>query len=158
MAKNKNPFETTNLKRLTEKAFRDVAEKEVRTLRRGTASWDTRVSFKIEPISSTAIGFKISTDSQVWKWVNYGTKPHVIEANGNSGGNGRNLAFQSQFKPKTLPNRITSRSGGKSGQWVYPQKVYHTGAEPRDFLKNLEPQRDKRIEESLDKYLKTLFS
>lgn len=145
MAKSK-PIDINHIFNAVDKAMRDVAEKEVRVLRRGTQTWRTKVSFRIVKVNGY---YSIQTDNQVWKWVNYGTRPHYISSRGNYP-----LRYQTDFKPKTEQGRITSTNGGKFGSnWVSPYTVYHTGAEARDFLANLEPKREQRISDSLDKYL-----
>lgn len=134
--------------KLVDKAFRNVAQREARSLRRGTETWTNKPSFRME---KTSTGYRIVTDSSIWKFVNYGTPKHTIRAR-----NAKTLKYQKNFTPKTRPNFVGSKQGGKSGDFIFPSVVEHPGVKARRFdLKNLEKLEDRIIDE-LDKVLKDL--
>lgn len=157
MAKDVDQFPTgKSFVEAIDKALKEVAEKEVRSLRRSVEDWKEPVSFNIEKASAkNAISYSITTNSKKWIWVNFGTKPRKIYAK-----NAPYLYFPTEYNPKTRKGRITGTGGtGKnwSGPWTRRPFVNHPGIEPRRFDKNLEPKRAKRLQDSLNKYLKDVF-
>jgi len=89
-------------------------------------TWDTKPEFKNEfKETNNEISFVVSTDDEIYGYVNNGTRPHIIE--------GFPLAFMAAYKSKTTPRKISSHSGGGSGETVFATKVHHPGTEPRDF-------------------------
>ena len=63
-----------------------------------------------------------------WVWIDQGTRAHRIRAK-----KAPFLAFRSGFKPKTMPNKITSFPGKSFGSWVFKKEVRHPGTKPRSF-------------------------
>lgn len=151
MIKNsKQLFNEKEILDILDRAAKDTAQKEARSFRRGVETWKTKVSFRmIKDTSKNGINYKIVTDSLIWKWVNFGTKPHRISAK-----NTPNLKYQSDFTPKTRAGFIGSRDGGKFGNnWVVADSVMHSGIEARRFDKEILKKADKRF---LDSVLKEL--
>lgn len=93
-----------------------------------TATWNTRPAFRIEKGEGERI---IGTDSDVYGYLDEGTKPHTIEPRSPGGV----LAFQPLgFRPKTRQNYIGSNTGNPGGgPVVIRRKVRHPGFPARNF-------------------------
>lgn len=191
MARKKSFYDDPNaIFKVVDIALRDVAEKEMRSYRRTSQSWKRKPSWKTEK-NPNGFGYSIVTDSQVWLWVNYGTKPHTIgptdnptpsfensafenidklnkkiererqpRVRGLNENQGR-LAWQRNFNPKTLPGKIQSKEGGKSGKFIVlppGYEVNHPGIEARRFDLEIGKKQDERfvasVLKALDKILK----
>lgn len=151
----------SDIKSEIEAVVKDTAEKEARSFRRTVQTWSAKNKpiFRIRKINSgdDIAHYGIFTDSLIYKWVNFGTKPHKIVANGNAGGNGLWLRFQENYKAKTRPGFITARDGGKFGNWVTPTETNHPGIEARRFDEQIAEKQQKRLDDSIEKLLKDLF-
>lgn len=73
-------------------------------------------------------------ESDVWHWLDEGTKPHIIAAK-----NAPFLAFNSKgFLAKTKPNQFASGSGQKaSSGFVMLKQVKHPGFPARNWSKEI---------------------
>lgn len=112
-----------------------------------THTWSNRPSFKI--INQGRLNRIIRTTSEIYGFVNFGTKPHVIRAK-----RAKVLAFQSGYKAKTRPRKIMSRSGGSFGEMQYRKSVKHPGTEARKFdeeiVKKNEPLLQRTVQRAID--------
>lgn len=103
-----------------------------------TQTWEHKPSF---PISSPSAYRRIvSTDDEVYSFVNDGTRPHIIRPKG-----GGVLVFRTPFRAKTLPNRIASGPGGTGATEAIAREVNHPGAAPRAFDKAIKEKWDQRF-------------
>ncbi len=80
--------------------------------------------------------------AEKWGYLNYGTKPHSIQAK-----NAPMLVFRggSGFKPKTKVGTFNSGPGANTGPWMSKFKVQHPGIEARDWTGMIERQRKKKF-------------
>lgn len=94
-----------------------------------TQTWRNRPTFTIEEQPGQRT---ISTDDDVYRYVNDGTPAHPIAPK-----NGKALAFRwggkGSYSPKTAPRVIGSSGGGASGGIVKLKSVQHPGTEARNF-------------------------
>lgn len=126
-----------------------VAKEIIADLEKTVATWEhkPRFSATIYPRAGGWV-LQFSVSDQVWKWVDEGTKPHIIRPKGPWP-----LAFPSAFGPKTKPRVFSSGPGFSGGPTVYAQEVHHPGTEPREFIKELRRMRSawyiKIMEEAL---------
>lgn len=89
-------------------------------------TWENKPVFKNEfRETGNEISFEVSTDDEIYGYVNNGTRPHIIE--------GFPLAFMAAYQSKTTPRKIGSHSGGGSGETVFATVVHHPGTEARNF-------------------------
>ena len=76
----------------------------------------------------------VGTDNEIYRYVNEGTKPHLIWAGIYTGkSNKRVLAFRSQFRPKTKVRVLKSYRGYKGGPTIKRPYVQHPGTKAREF-------------------------
>lgn len=90
------------------------------------ATWNHKPRFlklKIKPYVR-----EISTNDQIYNWVNKGTRPHIIVPT-----RGKVLAFPKSSRPKTRVRYIASYSGSKSKGKRYAKVVHHPGTKAREF-------------------------
>lgn len=101
-----------------------VATAALQDFQGATRSWKHKPSFKITRDSeSTSIG----TDSEIFGYVDQGTKPHIIRPKN------KRLRFGAGFSPKTTPGSLSSGAGSRSGPNVYARVVHHPGTQARNF-------------------------
>jgi len=93
-------------------------------------TWNHKVEFGTEfkdTVKESRV--TVSTQDDVYRWVNSGTKDHPIEAK-----RGEFLIFQKFYTPRTKPNWIGSGSSSYSGPIQKRRQVHHPGIrEPRLF-------------------------
>lgn len=116
-------------KRLAQ-SIRDDYAKTVRT-------WEKKPKFKIVRVRdpSGAIIFEVSTDNEIYGYVDKGTEPHVIRPKPDNPTGF--LWFKAPSNAKTTPNVLGSFKGGlASGARLFrAQEVNHPGTRPRNFTK-----------------------
>jgi hypothetical protein len=115
-----------------------------------TATWKRKVTFAITPIAD---GLQVSTDDEVYGYVDQGTPPHIIAPK-----RGKVLRFGPGSRPKTTVRVIGSTAGSKGGAPVVARVVHHPGTEAREFSQTLQEKYDaelpKRIDAALGEALK----
>lgn len=111
--------------------------------RKTTATWKRPVSFhKTGPRKLKGeLEVIVSTDNEIYSYVEYGTKPHPIVPKKKGG----RLVFRAKYKSKTRPRLIGSRRGGSSGPIVIARRVMHPGTQPRQFSATIAKERDKDL-------------
>ena len=97
------------------------------------ATWESKPDFKNEfTETDNEMRFEVSTDDEIYGYVNNGTRAHPIPISGFAA-----LSFMwagpGSYKAKTKPRKISSTGGGPSGPMVVLSHVDHPGTEPRDF-------------------------
>lgn len=108
---------------------------------RVTATWSHRVAFKVEKFKrGFARGRRVYTDDKIFKYVEFGTRPHVIVPR-----RAKLLRFQTDYQAKTKPGRLTSGPGGARGPTVFARAVSHPGTEGRHFRKTIKKKWEPRV-------------
>lgn len=106
-----------------------------------TKTWRSQPAFKRVVFSrgTNAIAGEVSTTNKIYGYVSNGTKTHFIAPR-----RVRALRFRSGYTAKTSSRRISARSGGRSGPFVYSRGHIVKGIRPRKFdtqiKKLLEPR------------------
>jgi hypothetical protein len=107
-----------------------------------TKDWTHKVKFRRKmKVSAVLIEGTVQAVGQhrkIWLYVDQGTKAHIIRAK-----NGRALAFQLNYDPRTRPGagNTPPQSGGagkSSGDRVFAKVVRHPGTKARQFAKSFE--------------------
>ena len=112
-----------------------VGRDTVKEYQKTVATWAHKVTFEYlvslqQQGPTMTAGVSGGEGAQIWRYVNEGTRPHVILPKGD-----KSLAFQSGYNAKTTPGLISSKAGGAYGDVVFARGVLHPGTEPRDFDK-----------------------
>jgi len=94
----------------------------------------------------------ISTTDKIYGYVSEGTRPHTIRPK-----NAPALAFQANYKAKTIVRQVRSRQGGPSGPMVYAQEVQHPGFPGREFNKVISEKWRKEWPTQLGRAIATEF-
>lgn len=102
-----------------------------------TQTWDTKVRFVIKSGAGTRT---ITTTSDIFGYVDLGTRPHLIRARRKP-----RLAFRGGYSAKTTPNTIGSQQGGSSGDWRFAKTVKHPGTKARNFSKVIAKKWNKEL-------------
>jgi hypothetical protein len=121
-------FDLSQFDRQMSNALNDVIQTAKRDFEKTVATWSNKPQFDVRRASAAKLEAKVSTTHEIFTYVVRGTKPHTITAR-----RAPALRFQTGFTSKTMPRKITSRRGGRSGPMVSAKTVYHPGTEARDF-------------------------
>jgi hypothetical protein len=119
---------------VTRKIMREVAQiaerETLRKYRSTVRTWANPPQFQADTdFTSTSASTVVGTDSEVYGYVDRGTRPHAIAPKGP----GYPLRFRSKYQAKTRPGVIGSRQGGASGHWIHAMAVWHPGTQARRF-------------------------
>lgn len=133
------------------KAGRDL----IKDFEATTENWDHDVEFdftiSLKPPGPTV---RITTDDDIWWYVNNGTRPHDIWAGYYTGkSRHKTLAFPSAFTPKTRPGSLKSGRGSSGGPTVFTPYVRHPGTDARNFTGQIAKKRrrwfQRRMEDAM---------
>lgn len=116
-----------------------------RDLQSTVATWSTKPKFSVT-IEQSGGDYAVlaTTDSDVYGYVDSGTRPHVIRPK-----RSRYLRFSSGYKVKTRPSIIGSQDGGSFGDDVFSRGVHHPGTKARQFTKVIATRRQKTTEQEI---------
>lgn len=108
-------------------------------------TWSTKPTFDLT-ITEKGGDYSVvaGTDSEIYKFVDSGTKPHQIKPK-----RSKYLRFSSGFKAKTRPSIIGSQDGGSFGDAIYSKGVKHPGTKARQFTKVIATRRQKTVEQEI---------
>lgn len=110
-----------------QEAGHKTGKEAVRLFRGTTRTWSHQPSFDYA-VEAGGKSFDVlaGTGNQIYRYVDEGTRPHVIA--------GRHLlAFRANYQAKTSPGSLQARSGGASGPMVFAKRVMHPGIRARGF-------------------------
>lgn len=107
-------------------------------LARVTQSWNHQPIFTEYKVAAEggalhAARIRISTNDAIYRYVDEGTRPHIIAPRKPGGV----LVFRTGYTSKTLPRLITSRTGGATGPTVFARVVRHPGTKARKFTETI---------------------
>lgn len=117
-------------------------------LKGATNTWANQPKFtiKVDRAAGTAT---VGTTHKVFRYVNDGTKPHIIRPRRKA-----SLRFGSVFAAKSSPNSLTSGIGKRGGTPVFAQFVNHPGAKARNFTTVAAKLMQKRMGQIAEKVIK----
>jgi hypothetical protein len=111
----------------------DVGNRAFLDLIRTTTTWNHKVSWIRNKTSAGGLSVvEISTEDDVYKWIDEGTRPHYIIPK-----RATFLRFHSGYNAKTTPGILGAHGGGDHGPLVYRQIVFHPGNAPRNFTQTV---------------------
>lgn len=137
------------INQVIENALDKVAAEGKAILEDITKGWKNRPEFTIIKGQLTR---DIVTDSDIFIYVDLGTRPHEIRPR-----TAKALVFRVGGTAKTQPNILGSGSGAKGNTLVRAQVVHHPGNEARNFTANLSVLMDKRLEQVAEQDLTALI-
>lgn len=128
------------------KAAMDNAAKQAKAeFEKTTATWSRRPEFTIEAPSE--FSRTIATDSEIYGYVNDGTRPHIIPVSGTA------VIFPGGL-PKTAPRIIGSGTGSPGKRTFTTKPIHHPGTEAREFddviAEQMEPKLATEIQRAVD--------
>jgi hypothetical protein len=142
-------------------AMRVSGEQAKKEFEKTTKTWKNKPTFYVR--LSTAGGnlaMAVYTDSEIYKFVDQGTKPHAIFAGIYTGkSNKKALRFHTRFYPKTIPGVVNSVPGFVGGPVAMRPYVWHPGTKPRNFdaavTKLWQPRFKKDMQAAMSVFAKT---
>ena len=117
-----------------------------------TKHWDNKPEFElIVSLEPSPVEVLVSTDDEIYKYVNDGTKPHEIWAGWYTGkSEHKSLVFPSAFTAKTKPNSLQTGPGSSGGALVHTPYVEHKGSKPRNFDKLIKKKRERWFKQQME--------
>ena len=140
--------------------MRKVATQVKKDYEKTTKTWKHKpkfdVNISLKPPGPVLI---VETDDEIYRYVDKGTKPHLIFAGIYTGKSDKKvLAFGSKFGAKTKPGVIGSSAGSSGGKTVLRPYVQHPGTKPRKFeeaiTKIWTPKYKRQMEKAMGKAAK----
>ena len=120
-------------------ALKDEGRDVVKEYEKTVATWKKKPKFEsIVDVSGGEAAVLTGTDSEIYGYVDEGTRPHIIRPVRAS-----RLRFKSGYKAKTQPRKIGSQAGGAFGDTVYAMQVRHPGSKAREFSPTIQRRRRK---------------
>lgn len=137
------------------KEQRDVLSED---LNRITRTWEHEVKFKIDMKDSVdKIEGAISTDDEIFGYVEKGTRSHWVPKTGYA-----RMRFHSGYRAKTRPGLIGSTQGGGYGPFWFSKRHKVKGIKGREFLKAIYLVRQagfkRRMEKAFEEAAKNAWS
>lgn len=142
-------FKSSTFREEIRKAAEKMAPAIKADFEKTTRTWEHEVEFTTEVNIGRAAGgyiagkagittgaeISVTTDDDIYRYVDEGTKPHIIRPRRRRGPRkaAHTLAFQMGGRPKTTPNVIGSTSGRKGNKWAFAKEVHHPGTKARNF-------------------------
>lgn len=108
-------------------------------------TWKDKPVFKGKKATESSASIKMWGDKNTWVWTNLGTDPHIITPK-----RAKRLAFKVPSSPKTTPNRLGSRRGGRGNTQVFAKQVRHPGTKARNFHIVSAEKRQKDLNQKLE--------
>lgn len=124
------------LEGVKEKAIDTLADEAIDLYRKTTRTWRHKPTFRKR---RTSRGVQIVTDDEVFKFVDLGTRPHIIRAK-----NAPFLVFRYPYKAATKPRIIGSTNAKVGDNWARKLMVHHPGNKPRHFTDEITKRINKR--------------
>lgn len=110
-----------------------------------TASWKHQPTFEtVIALGRTKAEFLVGTDDEIYRYVDEGTKPHMIYPK-----KAKRLHFFAGGSPKTQPGVIGSTSGSPGNREVFSPGVAHPGAKARKFSNIINKKHEKLFKERM---------
>lgn len=133
------------------KAITQAVQKSANLVKRDYEStartWSSKNKPKFDVIVAEMDGeytITAGTDSLLYKWVDEGTKPHIIRPR-----KSKFLRFRVGGRAKTTPNVIGSDKGALGDNWRTADFVLHPGTRARNFTKRIKERRQKTVEQEI---------
>lgn len=153
-------FDLNNLPKVIDDANKRVAENERRRFADTVANWsdENKPSFtrKISKSYGDINDYEITTDSQIYLWVDEGTEDHEIEPKGDyplriRGGKAYNdgLGKGSAYSPKTSDQKLYSDGSGEYYKGDAYKESVTQSIKPRNFTKKIVEKAPERWERAL---------
>ncbi len=100
-----------------------------------TRTWKHKPKFEVSvSLKQPGPTLIVETDDEIYRYVDKGTKPHLIFAGIYTGKSSKKaLSFPVRSAPKTRPGMLRSMPGFKSSAKVARPYVQHPGSKPRGF-------------------------
>lgn len=128
---------TKEYQRAIEQAVDKTANLIHRDYRSTVATWEHKVTFtQTVDKRGGVFAIEVSTDDDIYGYVDRGTRPHVIRPK-----RARALRFRGGYRAKTRVGVIGSRQGGAFGATVHAMSVNHPGFPGRKFSETIRRRR-----------------
>ncbi len=131
----------------------EVKPKLIKLHEKRVANWRTKVTFRARKyITTDSINVVVFPwdNKEIYNYVAYGTRPHVIRARKE-----KSLAFvwggPGSYTPKTTPNGGYGGPGKASGKMHFPIIVNHPGIEARQFAKHIRKEYEAEFKREAEK-------
>ncbi len=128
------------------KGYTEIAAESVKLYQKTTRTWKHKPDFYAR---RTARGVAINTNSVIYGYVDFGTRPHVIRAR-----RAPFLVFRWPYKAATKPRVIASYRAQYGDNWARKKSVKHPGIKARNFTDEITKRMQKRAASIMRKQIK----
>jgi len=136
-------------------ALRQAGRDIIKDFEKTTATWKNKPVFEMQISLSGGLQVEVYTESEIYKFVDKGTKPHDIWPGFYTGKSDKKvLAFSSKSTPKTIPGVIGSGPGSRGKVDTFRPYVKHPGTKARRFSEEIEKKWQKIFKTRMEQALK----
>lgn len=133
-------FDTARFDALVAQATRQTVDDIHADYEKTVATWEHKPKFYA---TRRGTYWYIGTNDVIYGYVEFGTKPHIIEPRKPGG---RLHFMRSGFRPKSRVNYIDSYAGSPATRGeTYAKVVHHPGTAARNFSKQIAKKREKQF-------------
>jgi len=123
---NKPILDVAKMEAAIQSELRTQGNEAKKLYEQATSTWGHKPAFVVDVNKD---GVTISTNDEIFGYVNLGTAPHIIRPKA-----GKVLRFNAGgFVPKTTPRSLNAGSGTPGSTTTFTQEVHHPGSKPRNF-------------------------
>lgn len=134
----------------SDRAMRQLLESEGLPLYQATTrTWQRKPRFAVVKKSR---GWSIVTNDERYKFVDFGTRPHIIRAR-----NAPFLVFRWPYRSATKVNWLSSRQIQRGDNWSKRKQVRHPGIQARNFTDIISKRLQKRAKSAVQSEIKKLI-
>lgn len=126
-----------DLKRAVNAGLDDAVKEVEKDIEAHTSSWQTSVVIEFD---SSEGNRKVIVPTKIFRWVDHGTKPHVIVPKRKKA-----LSFKAGGRRKTTPGSIASGSGSSGSNRVTVKQVMHPGSKGSKFSDTIKKKYDREL-------------
>lgn len=140
-----NLLDKKELDKIPGNVAKKLSKEALKNYQKTVATWEVKPEFQVmTEVSGSRASFLIGTDDPIYRYVDFGTRPHIIRAR-----NAPYLVFRVGGKPKTRPGILQSGPGRPGTRWVRVKEVHHPGIRKRGFTEIIEKKIDNKLTDTV---------
>lgn len=135
--------------------LREIKDGVMQDYKRTTATWQHKPFFQAyESTLGAARTFRVTTDDKIYKFVEGGTRAHVILPKRPGGFLRFVWGGFGSYMAKTQPGYVSSVHGGATGKQVFRRGVKHPGTKAREFSRLIQELWNRKAREVIERHIR----
>ena len=149
VSRHGRPFKAPDIEKIVSNELEAETQRVKKAYEGTTGTWVHKPKFYVKYRGKRSA--EVRTKSKVYRYVDSGTRPHVIRVK-----RAKTLAFNTQgFQSKTVPRRLKPRAGKRAGPpKAFPVQVFHPGFPARGFSTIIRYRSKKRFKRNVDRAIR----